>query len=83
MSTFIKLLSNYCQFVSHEFASCHFGLAGGGLSGGTDEYQIEMRVPNHMVGLVIGKGGENIHRMQTQTGNQYHYRYGASTYILN
>jgi far upstream element-binding protein len=33
-----------------------------------DEYQIELRVPNNMVGLVIGKGGENIHKMQTQTG---------------
>ena len=37
-------------------------------SGGGDDYQIELRVPNNMVGLVIGKGGENIHKMQTQTG---------------
>ena len=34
----------------------------------SDDYQVELRVPNNMVGLVIGKGGENIHRMQTQTG---------------
>lgn len=33
-----------------------------------DDYQIELRIPNNMVGLVIGKGGENIHRMQAQTG---------------
>lgn len=39
---------------------------GGG--GGGDDYQVEMRVPNNMVGLVIGKGGENIHRMQMTTG---------------
>jgi len=32
------------------------------------DYQIELRIPNNMVGLVIGKGGENIHRMQAQTG---------------
>jgi far upstream element-binding protein len=31
-------------------------------------YTIELRVPNHMVGLVIGKGGENIQRMQVQSG---------------
>lgn len=37
-------------------------------SGSGNEYQIELRVPNNMVGLVIGKGGENIHKMQTQTG---------------
>ena len=40
-----------------------------GLGYGSDgDYQVELRVPNSMVGLVIGKGGENIHRMQTQTG---------------
>jgi polyribonucleotide nucleotidyltransferase len=39
---------------------------GGGGSG--DEYQIELRIPNNMVGLVIGKGGENIHKIQAQTG---------------
>ena len=42
-------------------------MLGGGLSGG-DEYQIELRVPNPMVGLVIGKGGEQIQRIQSQTG---------------
>lgn len=41
-------------------------LGGGG--GGGDDYQIELRVPNPMVGLVIGKGGEQIQRMQSQTG---------------
>ena len=38
----------------------------GGTAG--DDYQIELRVPNPMVGLVIGKGGESIQRMQSQTG---------------
>ena len=41
---------------------------GGGGGGGGEEYQIELRVPNPMVGLVIGKGGENIQKMQSQTG---------------
>ena len=41
---------------------------GGGGGGGGDDYQIELRVPNPMVGLVIGKGGENIQKMQSQTG---------------
>lgn len=36
--------------------------------GGTEPYQIELRVPNNMVGLIIGKGGENIVRIQTQLG---------------
>lgn len=40
----------------------------GEVGDGTDSYQVELRVPNNMVGLVIGKGGENIHRMQSQTG---------------
>ena len=40
-----------------------------GSGGGSGEdYQIELRVPNPMVGLVIGKGGENIQKMQSQTG---------------
>lgn len=38
---------------------------GGGAS---DEYQIELRVPNSMVGLIIGKGGDNILRIQSQLG---------------
>jgi far upstream element-binding protein len=33
-----------------------------------DSYQVELRVPNGMVGLIIGKGGENIQKMQSQTG---------------
>lgn len=36
--------------------------------GSGDGYQIELRVPNNMVGLIIGKGGENIVRIQTQLG---------------
>ncbi|RYG67648.1 hypothetical protein EON64_07005, partial [archaeon] len=34
--------------------------------GGSSEYQIELRVPNNLVGLIIGRGGENIVRIQTQ-----------------
>lgn len=37
-----------------------------GPGGGQDGYQVEIRVPNNMVGLVIGKGGDNILRIQTQ-----------------
>ena len=40
----------------------------GGAGGGSEPYQIELRVPNNMVGLIIGKGGENIVRIQTQLG---------------
>lgn len=36
--------------------------------GSGDAYQIELRVPNNMVGLIIGKGGENIVRIQSQLG---------------
>lgn len=32
----------------------------------SSEYQVELRVPNSMVGLIIGKGGENILRIQAQ-----------------
>lgn len=39
-----------------------------GNGGGGEDYQIELRVPNPMVGLVIGKGGENIQKMQSQGG---------------
>lgn len=35
-------------------------------AGAGDSYQIELRVPNNMVGLIIGKGGENILRIQSQ-----------------
>jgi transcription antitermination factor NusA-like protein len=34
----------------------------------SDESSIEMKVPNSMVGLIIGKGGENIQKMQAQCG---------------
>jgi far upstream element-binding protein len=37
----------------------HYGPAG-------SDYQIELRVPNHLVGLIIGRGGENIVKIQTQ-----------------
>ena len=33
-----------------------------------DEYSLELKVPNPMVGLVIGKGGEQIQKLQSQTG---------------
>jgi len=36
--------------------------------GSGDAYQIELRVSNNMVGLIIGKGGENIVRIQSQLG---------------
>lgn len=45
------------------------GTAYGPGDGGTDgsgNSQIELRIPNNMVGLVIGKGGENILRIQLQ-----------------
>jgi far upstream element-binding protein len=32
------------------------------------ETVLELKVPNHLVGYVIGKGGENIQKMQAQTG---------------
>jgi far upstream element-binding protein len=36
--------------------------------GGNEGYQVELRVPNNMVGLIIGKQGENIIRIQNQLG---------------
>ena len=39
---------------------------GSGDSGDGSNTQIELRIPNNMVGLVIGKGGENILRIQLQ-----------------
>jgi far upstream element-binding protein len=33
-----------------------------------DDYQVELKVPNAMVGFVIGKGGEHIQKLQSQTG---------------
>ncbi|CAM9984961.1 unnamed protein product, partial [Choristocarpus tenellus] len=41
--------------------------SSGGADGGssnTEEYQVEMGVPNKMVGLIIGRGGQNIQAMQ-------------------
>ena len=34
------------------------------------EELVELKVPNHLVGYVIGRGGENIQKMQAQTGAQ-------------
>lgn len=42
-------------------------MSGLGQSAGED-YQIELKVPNALVGLVIGKGGEQIQKLQAQTG---------------
>jgi far upstream element-binding protein len=39
-------------------------------AGGVDYEELQLQVPNPMVGLVIGKGGENILKMQSQTGVQ-------------
>lgn len=33
-----------------------------------DDFQVELKVPNAMVGFVIGKGGEHIQKLQSQTG---------------
>lgn len=40
----------------------------GPTSSSSSDYQVELRVPNMLVGLIIGKGGENIQKMQIQTG---------------
>ena len=40
-----------------------------GVSSGTgDEYQVEIHVPNGVVGTIIGKGGETTKRIQAMTG---------------
>lgn len=39
-----------------------------GLPGGDCQTQLEMRIPNRMVGLMIGKGGENVVKLQTLSG---------------
>lgn len=39
----------------------HYGPSGGS----SGQFQIELRVPNNMVGLIIGRGGENIVKIQT------------------
>jgi len=33
-----------------------------------DENSVELRVPNNLVGLIIGKGGDHIQKLQMQTG---------------
>lgn len=49
-----------------------FGGGGGGGGGdghyGPDEEEEDVRVPGNVVGLIIGKGGENIQRMQQRSG---------------
>lgn len=44
------------------------GFAGGGYSGGSADDRIEIIIPHAVIGLVIGKGGENIKRIQNETG---------------
>ena len=44
------------------------GGGGGGGMGGGGGGQVEMMVPGHKVGLIIGKGGETIKMLQEQTG---------------
>lgn len=39
-----------------------YGPTGGG--GGSEEFEVEMAVPSKMVGLIIGRGGQNIQSMQ-------------------
>ena len=59
------------SMMSHSHDSIYGGGGGGGGGGvghSSDSYQIELRIPNSMVGLIIGKGGENIVRIQTQLG---------------
>lgn len=42
-----------------------YGTAGAyGPGGGGDDYEVEMAVPSKMVGLIIGRGGQNIQTMQ-------------------
>merc|ERR1719270_2899432 len=47
----------------------HPGGGGGGRGGfgGGGGGQVEMMVPGHKVGLIIGKGGETIKMLQEQT----------------
>lgn len=54
-------------------ANSIYGPGHGGVSSSESrelngESVIELKVPNHLVGYVIGKGGENIQKMQAQTG---------------
>lgn len=37
-----------------------------GMNGGSERF--ELMVPGHKVGMIIGKGGENIRNMQESTG---------------
>lgn len=44
---------------SNDFANQY-----GPAAGASEDYQVEMAVPNKMVGLIIGRGGQNIQSMQ-------------------
>ncbi len=44
------------------------GMPGGGMPGGEPTTSEMMMVPDKMVGLIIGRGGESIMRLQTETG---------------
>jgi far upstream element-binding protein len=49
----------------------HYGSGGGGggdTAGGADWMQEEVQVPTSVIGFIIGRGGENISRMQIRTG---------------
>jgi far upstream element-binding protein len=50
---------------ANRLKSSQLGISMGG-DGGSAPYQIELRIPNNMVGLVIGKGGENVMKIQNQ-----------------
>lgn len=43
-------------------------LGGNGYSSGSADDRIEIIIPHAVIGLVIGKGGENIKRIQNETG---------------
>ncbi|KAK8087188.1 hypothetical protein PG994_002162 [Apiospora phragmitis] len=44
------------------------GMGGGGGGGGGDKINDSIYVPSEAVGMIIGKGGETIREMQSQTG---------------
>lgn len=59
---------NEMSVSNYEFQS-KFSNATSEITTGEDGMsQVEVMVPNHLVGYLIGKGGESIQRMQIQTG---------------
>jgi far upstream element-binding protein len=58
----IKLKGEQLRTLGSQQSSSIYG------PGTTSEYQEELKVPNSMVGLIIGRGGENIQKLQMQTG---------------